>query len=254
MIGKVTWRGVTLDARTAAQMAEVARLTTFYVNPTQGSFRPSTKYSASTHAGGGAVDISVYGLSVAQETELIKALDRVGVVGWIRPAIKGLWVRHCHALSMPAVHWGPGVLHPSAWRQIQACMRGRDGLASNGPDPHKNLRTFTTWEIYQQGGNAMSLTTTQSKQLQSIYTQTHPVRRNGQYINLNQEVADSKTALIRMEPKIDQGLANLAAKIDSIEAAHKSQLDLVKEAAKQGVAEALRELQADVKLTISKEV
>lgn len=152
MTDRTTWRGVTLDTRTAAQCAELAAIIgdDILVTPTQGSYRPHTRYSAGTHSGGGAVDISVAGLTAAQERRLIIAEDKVGLCGWIRPAISGLWVRHNHVLSIPAGFKGPGVLDPSAWDQITACRRGLDGLASAGPDPHKTLRTWTTWETYQQ--------------------------------------------------------------------------------------------------------
>lgn len=151
MTRTATWRGVTLDPRTAAQCAELAAIIgdDITVTPTQGSYRPRTRYSAGTHCGGGAVDISVRPLTAAQERRLVIAADAVGMCGWIRPAIPDLWVRHFHALSIPPNLKGPGVLDPSAWAQILAARRGLDGLASAGPDPHRSLRTWTTWETYR---------------------------------------------------------------------------------------------------------
>lgn len=152
MTNRTTWRGVTLDTRTAAQCAELAAIIgdDITVTPTQGSYRPRTRYSAGTHCGGGAVDISVRPLTAAQEKRLVIAADAVGMCGWIRPAIPDLWVRHFHALSIPPNLKGPGVLDPSAWDQILAARRGLDGLASAGPDPHRSLRTWTTWETYRK--------------------------------------------------------------------------------------------------------
>ena len=175
---KTWWRGVETDTRTADQLTEAARIVgpDIQLTPTQGSWRPTSKYSASTHSGAGAVDLSVIGLDRAQEERLIIALNAVGIVAWIREAIAGLWPRHCHLLSIPAGWQAPsltkwlerGELHPTAWDQITAARNGRDGLASNGPDPHAHLRTWRTWEQYDPTAPTPGQGTTQEEDMASI--------------------------------------------------------------------------------------
>lgn len=232
---RTTWRGVTVDERTAAQLAAAARDVgpDIYVTPTQGSYRPGSRYSADTHRGAGAVDLSVAGLTHAQELRLIAALDAVGMVAWVRPAITGLWQRHIHALSIPRQWRAPhpsmwlerDELHPSAWRQITAALDGRDGMALNGPDPHAAMRTWRTWEQYTAGApladtptgpTAGTGTTTTAKDLSMADISTLLARLDAQ----DRELAAIKAIVTENQTRMgwQTKTATLAEQIDHVRA------------------------------------
>lgn len=149
---RVTWRGVVVDERTAAMLTELARITPALptITPTQGSFRPSTSYSAGTHTGAGAIDLSVLNLTAAQQTEVINWARAVGFAAWIRPFIKNLWPRHIHMIAVPPSGSlrNDGNLGADAFDQVIDYYAGRDGLASRGKDPHTRAHVGVTWEIY----------------------------------------------------------------------------------------------------------
>ena len=154
MPAKTTWRGVTLDPRSAAMMAEVAVLTgagkplaTPTIRPIQGSYSTSTTASAGTHDGGGAIDISVAGWTLAQIWALVAAMRAVGWRAWYRPPN---WDgrgggRHVHAIAA-----GARDLSPSAARQVAYYAQGLNGLKNMAPDnsPPSVGRPLTTWEQY----------------------------------------------------------------------------------------------------------
>jgi hypothetical protein len=142
-----TWGGVRVDPRTSLMLDEADRLTTATMRPTQGSYSTSVGASAGTHSGGGAVDFSTRGLNATEKLNLIRALRTVGFAAWIRPYRAGVWAEHIHAIAIqPGGRNDRGVLAPVAHRQVQSYYDGRDGLASNSPDPHASLgirpRTF----------------------------------------------------------------------------------------------------------------
>lgn len=100
-------------------------------NVTQGSYSRSVKASAGTHDGGGALDLSVVGLSGTQRARLVRALREAGFAAWLRlrgPAFK---IDHVHALAI-----GDPDLPGAAARQVEAYFNGRDGLKGNRRDPH----------------------------------------------------------------------------------------------------------------------
>ena len=149
-VTRTTWRGPVFDARTAHFLAALAPRVDVWVQPTQGSFRPTTRYSADTHAGAGAFDLSVTGYSRAQEARVVAVAREMGAATWVRPMIVGLWPRHIHGIMIPpsGSRTNDGNLSPGAWNQVRAYYAGRDGLASNGPDPHPRpsiIRTYEQW-------------------------------------------------------------------------------------------------------------
>lgn len=136
----VRWRWKRFTPRMRDRLVEAERIAEVRLTPTQGSFSNAVSASAGTHARE-AVDLSVRGMTRAQERDVIIALDRVGIVAWVRTA-PPFAARHIHGLPRG------GDLSPSAQRQIDSADRGQDGLAGNGPDPHAAIRTRTTWEAY----------------------------------------------------------------------------------------------------------
>ena len=151
------WRGVTVDQTTAryldAVAAEVTRMTKaagvpdFNVTPIPGcgSYQTSTKASAGTHAGGGAVDINAEGLTDKQARILESAARKWGGTAWFRPRTSPTgyvygWQRHVHILRSDC-----GDLAYAAGKQVKAYRAGLNGLANNGPDTGNRSWVNATW-------------------------------------------------------------------------------------------------------------
>lgn len=136
---RIAWRGVTLDRRTAAQLEWAEKRAGIDVLPSQGSFRPATSYSGSTHTGSGAVDIRVVHLTDRQRRRLVHALKDAGMAAWYRPP-SAAWGAHVHALSI-----GSREMSPSARWQVAQYLAGRSGLVSNGYDRTYRPKPQTRW-------------------------------------------------------------------------------------------------------------
>lgn len=144
-MAKVTWRGYTFDSRTVEMLKRAEKISGIYFRPTQGSYSRGS-LSAGTHSGGGAVDLSVRGLTYAQCEKVVKALRQVGFAAWHRSRAEGPWAAHIHGIAIG----GPS-LPPVAQRQVLAYKNGRNGLASNRRDKHAHLGVpFRTWEQYKR--------------------------------------------------------------------------------------------------------
>jgi hypothetical protein len=141
-MARKTFRGKTFDARTAAMLAEVARRTKAYVQPTQGSYSSSVGASAGTHSGGGAVDLHCASLPEDQALEIVRVMRQVGFAAWMRKPAEGNWPEHIHGIAI-----GCPDLSASAKRQVTAYKAGLSGLASGKKDRHASMGVkATTWE------------------------------------------------------------------------------------------------------------
>ncbi len=154
----VDWRGVPVDARTAAQLDEANRLMPhipFW--PAQGSYSSAVAASASTHSGGGAVDIKVGGLSDADIDTIVDVMRSVGFAASRRTPAQG-FTPHVHAISVGCSDLS-GIDNPvvgtAAW-QVQEYLAGRNGLAGRGADDGARNHVGVTWESYQ-GANDMAV-------------------------------------------------------------------------------------------------
>lgn len=157
---RVYWRGVLLDRRSAAAMDDLAAAVKPWVQPTQGSFRPTTNYSADTHGGAGAIDISVIGWTRADENDYIRTARAMGWAAWVRPFIAGLWPRHIHMILIPPSgnRRNDGGLSPGAFQQVRDYYNGLNGLANRGADdgPRVTIRTYEQW-LTTEGTKALNL-------------------------------------------------------------------------------------------------
>lgn len=118
-----------LDRRTYTKLTAAEKRLGRPLTVVQGSYSNGVSQSAGTHDGGGALDLSTRGLDRADIWAALTALRQSGLIAWHRPAIRGLWADHIHALD-----YGNPRLSPAAARQVKAYEAGRDGLATNGPD------------------------------------------------------------------------------------------------------------------------
>ncbi len=147
-MARVTFRSATTDARTAAMLTEVEKIVGRRLRIAQGSYSARVSASASTHKGGGAVDVATkyQSLSRRQKLDTVAALRRVGFAAWLREETPGVWGEHIHCIAI-----GCPDLSTSAEHQVEAYHRGRDGLLGNRPDPQASLGVKpTTWEAYLQ--------------------------------------------------------------------------------------------------------
>lgn len=150
-MGKVLWRGVTVDQRTGYMLDELALLTPDlpYLRPTQGSYNTSVDASAGTHAGGGAVDLSAGNLTDGHLTETVRVMRSIGFAAWWRHSWEGPWIDHIHAIAI-----GCPDLSPAAADQVDDYKAGRNGLANNAADTGPDV-PYTTWETYLEGKQDM---------------------------------------------------------------------------------------------------
>jgi len=145
-----TWRGVTLDQRTADMISEVdGLLPDVPMYPSQGSYSGSTSASAGTHDGGGAIDMKAVDLSSDQRNRLVKTMRMVGFAAWLRTPSQSNWPYHIHGIAVqPGGKGDRGVLAAPAHDQVVDYYEGRNGLASNAPDDGPRNYVGVTWESY----------------------------------------------------------------------------------------------------------
>lgn len=98
---------------------------------TQGSYRPRTTYSGSTHTGCAAVDLTAYNWQWR-----LHWLDLLGADAFHRLKIDGNWPEHLHVGTR-----GMGCAASSLEGQLAAVRRGRNGLANNGVDRDASKRS-----------------------------------------------------------------------------------------------------------------
>lgn len=142
---RVTLAGQTLTYRVWMLLEDARRaagLPTGAARVLQGSWADGS-LSAGTHSGGGAVDLSVAGLSLDQRNGLVHHLRRRNACAWERSTRYG-WTSgdHIHAI----IRDEPG-LSRSAAAQVAAYDDGRNGLANRGRDPHPQPRQYPIEEV-----------------------------------------------------------------------------------------------------------
>ncbi|MEU1810653.1 peptidoglycan-binding domain-containing protein [Micromonospora aurantiaca (nom. illeg.)] len=141
----VTLRGGLVNTRTRSMLFEAERLLGRQLGITQGSYNTGVGTSAGTHDGGGALDLSVSGLSSATRTEVLRRLRTVGFAAWLRTPAQGDWGYHIHAIALADTDQSTG-----AQNQAGDYYLGRNGLANRGADDGPAVNPKRTWEEYQR--------------------------------------------------------------------------------------------------------
>jgi hypothetical protein len=131
---------VLLDRLSVCMLKEAERIGGFKLRLVQGSFNPGgVAASAGTHDGGGALDVSVRGLSEDQIRHRVQSLRQAGWAAWHRfsPPFSG---PHIHAIAI-----GDPLLSAGAKSQVEDYKRGRNGLAGHArdPDPRVDPKFFS---------------------------------------------------------------------------------------------------------------
>lgn len=98
---------------------------------TQGSYRPYTSYSGSTHTGCAAIDLTAFNW----RNRLI-VLDLLGATACHRTPAQGDWPEHIHSATR-----GMECAARSLQGQIAEVENGGDGLSGSRPDPDKEYRS-----------------------------------------------------------------------------------------------------------------
>jgi hypothetical protein len=136
---RITWRGVTLNRRTAAMMEKAQkRFGRPFDSIPQGSYHAGTPASAGTHDGGGAVDI----FDAGDLDRVQHVMRAVGFAAWHRTFVPGPngWHRHVHAIAL-----GDKEMSDGARAQIPDYRNYRDGLASHAAD--------NSWHPFPKGAD-----------------------------------------------------------------------------------------------------
>ncbi|MEV6110500.1 peptidoglycan-binding protein [Streptomyces sp. NPDC051940] len=125
---RVRFGSVTMNRRSICMLKEAERIGGFKLRLVQGSYTDGVKASAGTHSGGGAMDVSVRGLTQAQIAHRVRSLRKAGWAAWYRtaPPFSG---PHIHAIAV-----GDPELAEIAARQVADYKQGRNGLKGHGPD------------------------------------------------------------------------------------------------------------------------
>jgi peptidoglycan hydrolase-like protein with peptidoglycan-binding domain len=144
------WSGVTLNVRTIRMLRTAGRQVRrgCVLDATKGSYTGPDGDSQATHAGGGAVDLSVRTLCGRSVKRVVRSLRRVGFAAWYRN-----WPgnRHIHAIAISDPDMANEIAFPGwfdAREQIVAWAQRKDGLsgATTGPQ----TRRLRTWERYKR--------------------------------------------------------------------------------------------------------
>lgn len=134
---RITFRGRTMDRKTAAALAVAEQRLGYDLTVAQGAYNPGgVGASGGTHDKGGVVDLSAW-----DRKRKVKVLRDLGFAAWYRPAIAGLWGPHIHAVMI-----GHQDLAPAAVNQVAAYKAGLDGLKGGRRDPNPyrpNVQPFS---------------------------------------------------------------------------------------------------------------
>jgi len=164
----VEFRGIYTDDDTAQLLVELARISgPIYVDPLGGcgSYQGqavrtpdgriitlgSTKASAETHTGPGAVDLNAEHLTDVEARALETLARSLGCAAWFRPAVSPYtqqpygWQRHLHLIRTDA----PG-LPDAARRQVTAYRNKLDGLAVPHADRGSHAYLTASWAAYRE--------------------------------------------------------------------------------------------------------
>ncbi len=122
---RITFRGKTMDRKTAAALAVAERRLGYELTVTQGAYNAGgVGASAGTHDRGGVIDLAKF-----DADNKVKVLRDLGFAAWRRLPSQGPWPEHIHAVMV-----GHQDLAPAAAEQVIDYKAGLNGLATKAPD------------------------------------------------------------------------------------------------------------------------
>lgn len=144
------YSGVTLNVRTIRMLRAAGhRISASCVlDPTKGSYTGPDSSSKATHAGGGAVDLSVRTLCGKRPRGVVRQLRKVGFAAWFRN-----WTgnEHIHAVAISDPEMATETAFPGWFdmrEQVVAFAQGKDG--TSGAVAGAMTHPLTTWEGYKR--------------------------------------------------------------------------------------------------------
>ena len=146
-----TWSGVTLNVRTIRMLKAAGRLVggrRCRLDATKGSYTGPDSSSQATHAGGGAVDLSVRTRCGRSIKRVVRKLRRVGFAAWFRN-----WSgnEHIHAVAISDPDMANEIAFPGWFdmqEQVVAWAQKKNGL--NGATTGPMKRKLRTWEQFKR--------------------------------------------------------------------------------------------------------
>jgi hypothetical protein len=144
------WSGVTLNVRTIRMLRAAGRLLRrgCVLDATKGSYTGPDGSSQATHAGGGAIDLSVRRRCGRSIRRVVRALRRVGFAAWYRNWPNN---RHIHAVAISDPDIANEIAFPGwfdAREQIVAFAQRKNGL--DGATTGRMTRRLRTWERFKR--------------------------------------------------------------------------------------------------------
>jgi hypothetical protein len=135
---KVYWRGVYITERQRQALMATERAlrdeqySGFLWDPMQGSWRPQTSYSGTTHTGAGVVDLSYYGMTYGEKyNTVLRYTRRVGRQAAFGRGPNQDMPYHFHVCDLDT----KGMDYNAVW-QVAEYLRGNDGLVAGRDDPY----------------------------------------------------------------------------------------------------------------------
>lgn len=117
--------GKVVDKYTAYNLVLAEKRLGYPLTVVQGSYnKGGVSASSGTHDGGGAVDLAPFDWK-----RKVRVLRELGFAAWHRPAIRGLWGEHIHAILIGNTKASRG-----AKSQVASYKAHRNGLANNAVD------------------------------------------------------------------------------------------------------------------------
>lgn len=146
---RTTLQGRVVDNRTKSAFEWVNKRfhakTGKWLTVVQGSYNAGkVRASGGTHDGGGALDVSVIGLTSREIHLAVRLFRRAGFCMWFRHTIPGLWTQHIHGIldRHRTASYG-------AKQQMGAYHSHRDGLVSNAHDSTWRPKRARVWSHRQ---------------------------------------------------------------------------------------------------------
>jgi peptidoglycan hydrolase-like protein with peptidoglycan-binding domain len=145
------WSGVTLNVRTIRMLRTAGHLVGgrgCVLDATKGSYTGPDSSSQGTHAGGGAVDLSIRTRCGRTVKRIVRSLRRVGFAAWFRN-----WSgnQHIHAVAISDPDMSTEIAFPGWFdmrEQVVGFAQGKDGL--NGATTGEMTRRLRTWEQFKR--------------------------------------------------------------------------------------------------------
>jgi peptidoglycan hydrolase-like protein with peptidoglycan-binding domain len=149
--GRRAWSGVTLNGRTIRMLKAAGHLVggrRCVLDATKGSYTGPDNSSEATHAGGGAVDLSIRTRCGRSIKRVVRSLRRVGFAAWFRN-----WSgnQHIHAVAISDPDMADEIAFPGWFdmrEQVVGYAQRKDGL--NGATTGEMTRPLHTWEQFKR--------------------------------------------------------------------------------------------------------